>query len=210
MKDIQRYSPVSFKNTPLRQERRDNWTVVLEYKEEKKGPYIVDLSHRTRFDFQDGDLASKTPFGIEIPDTPGVSVLSSGFLMNRMNNTQISLWHLTGETPGMPEESSYTDVTEATLFIALMGEKVFDICEKLSALDFRDSEKEVPFLFQGPFSHVPCQITTLSRDGENSGVLLTCSRGYADHMIHAVMDAGREFSLTPAGEDRFTAWIGSL
>ena len=210
MKAIKRYSPVVFKETPLKSEQRDNWNVVLEYQGEEEGPYLVDLSHRIRLDLQSSDLASKKPFGITIPDTPCQSVFERGILANRMNRTQTSLYHLKGEKLDIPGEPEYTDVTEATLFVAMMGEAVFSICEKLTALDFMASAKEVPFLYQGPFSHVPCQIVTLNRDKEKSGVVLTCSRGYGKDMIHAILGAGEAFGLKPAGESRFTEWVRGL
>ncbi len=210
MKAIKRVSPVVFKATPLKSEQRDNWNIVMEYQGEGDGPYLVDLSHRVRWDLQSSDLASKKPLGITIPDLPGQSVFENGILANRMNRTQTSLYHLAGENPVIPEESEYTDVTENTLFVALIGEKVFSICEKLSALDFRDPDCQAPFLYQGPFAHVPCQIVTLVRDAENSGIVLTCSRGYGKDMVHAILDAGDEFGLRPAGESRFTQWVMSL
>ncbi|MCF8126052.1 MAG: sarcosine oxidase subunit gamma SoxG [Desulfotignum sp.] len=210
MKDIKRYSAVEFKATPLKNEKRGNWDVVLEYHGEGEGPWLVDLSHRTRLDLQCADLAAKKPFGITIPETPCRSVLEKGILVNRMNRTQTSIYHLNGETMDIPAEKEYTDVTEATIFVAIFGKDVFSICEKLSALDFVGADQQTPFLFQGPFSHVPCQIVTLSRDGEKSGVVLTCSRGYGKHMIDAILHAGEEFGLTPAGEARFTNWINNL
>jgi len=209
MKAIKRVSPVVFKATPLTSEQRDNWNIVTEYQGEGDGPCIVDLSHRVRWDLQSSDLAATKPFGITIPDLPGQSVFENGFLANRMNRTQVSLYHLAGENPVIPESSAYTDVTENTLFVALIGEKVFSICEKLSALDFRDPDRQTPFLYQGPFAHVPCQIVTLARDAEKSGIVLTCSRGYGKDMVQAILGAGEEFGLRPAGEGRFTQWITS-
>ncbi len=50
----------------------------------------------------------------------------------------------------------------------------------------------------------------LSREGEKSGVVLTCSRGYAKDMVDAILHAGEEFGLKPAGEKRVTDWINSL
>ena len=210
MKEIKRYSPVVLKATPLKSEVRDNWNVVLEYHGEGKGPYIVDLSHRTRLDLQSPDLASKKPFGISIPEAYGQSALEKGILLNRMNRTQTSIYDLNAASMEMPAETEYTNVTENTVFVAIMGEAVFSICEKLTALDFMDPKKQTPFLYQGPFSHVPCQIVTLSRDKEKSGVILTCSRGYGRDMIHSIMDAGAEFGLKPAGEAKFADWIESL
>ena len=210
MTDIKRYSPVQFKATALKTEQRDNWDVVTEYNNEGPGPWIVDLSHRCRLDLQAGDLSSKTPFGVAIPEIPGESVLENGVLINRMNRTQASIYHVAGDQPAQPDETEYTDVTENTLFVAIIGEPVFSICEKLSALDFQAPDKTPPFLYQGPFSHVPCQIVCISRDGEKSGVVLTCSRGYGRDMIHAIMDAGAEFNLKPAGEARLLEWISNL
>lgn len=210
MKEIKRYSSVQFKATPLKSEVRDNWNVVLEYHDQGEGPYVVDLSHRTRLDFQSPDLTGKTPLGITIPETFGRSVLEKGILVNRMNRTQTSLYHLDGASLEIPTEPEYTDVSENTIFLALMGKEIFSICEKLTNLDFMDPARTTPFLFQGPFSHVPCQIVTLCRDGEKSGLVMTCSRGYGRDMIHSILGAGQEFGLKPAGEKKFTEWIKSL
>jgi hypothetical protein len=211
MKELQRVSPVVFKSTPLKIETKDNWEVVMEYHGEADGPYLVDLSHKKRFDLQDSNLSAMTPFGIHIPETPGSCVFENGILASRMNRTQVCLHCLDGnEKVSMPEESGFTDVTESALCVALIGKNVFSICEKLTALDFMDPLRIAPFLFQGPFSHVPCQIVTLSKDPGNAGLILTCSRGYGRDMIHSILHAGEEFKLTPAGENRFTDWIKSL
>ncbi len=216
MKDIQRVSPVVFKATPLKTEKRNNWDVVMEYSGEGEGPNIVDLSHKPRFDLQDADLAAIKPFGISVPEAYGSSVLENGVLANRMNRTQVSLYCLDGycldgqDNAGLPDEPGFTDVTESTICIGLMGKQVFSICEKLTSLDFLEPQKKTPFLFQGPFSHVPCQMVVLSRDGEGSGLTLTCSRGYGRDMIHAILNAGEEFNLKPAGETRFAGWIKNI
>ncbi len=213
MEAILRESPVTFKASPKRTEKRDNWVIALEYEKEDKGPFIVDLSHRTRLDIQDSNLSSLHPFGIPIPEIPGEAVLEKGILVSRMNRTQTSVWDLAGkldEESKMPEGSAYTDVTESTMFLAIMGSSVFSIAEKLTSLDFLDSEKSAPFLLQGPISHVPCQIVTLKKDGDNPGILFTCSRGYGMTMVNAVMEAGAEFGLRPAGEDKFTSWIKEI
>ena len=211
MIELERISPVVFKSTPVKTERRGNWNVVMEYSAEGDGPYLVDLSHKPRFDLQDSDLSSKSPFGIDLPKIPGSSVLEKGILANRMNGTQVSLYNLDGEDdPAVMDDSGITDVTESTLFVALLGKSIFSICEKLTALDFMDPARTTPFLFQGPFSHVPCQIVTMNKDGDSSGLVLTCSRGYGKDMIHSILHAGEEFGIKPAGEDRFTAWIRNL
>ncbi len=207
MENIIRRSSVSFDAHPAKTEMRANWNVVLEYDAEDSGPYIVDLSHRTRWDLQDGDIAKVRPCGIPIPDNPGQCVLNKGVLINRMNRTQASIWHLMGEKPDDPEGPAFTEVTDVTVFLALIGKEIFSIAEKLTALDFLNPVKETPFLLQGPFCHVPCQIVTLAKTTDRCGILMTCSRGYAGSMIAAILEAGEEFGLRPAGENAFTGWL---
>ena len=205
--EIMRRSPVTFPGKPLKTELRDHWTVVLEYEAEDNGPRVVDLSHRMRWDLQDSDISRHRPWGLNIPDTPGRCVFENGLLINRMNRTQASIWHLSGENRSFPDDPAFTDVTDATVFLALLGKEIFSITEKLTALDFFDPLKETPFLLQGPFSHVPCQIVILGNTPERSAILFTCSRGYAQDMIAAILEAGEEFELQPAGENAFRDWV---
>lgn len=210
MVDIKRVSPVSFGKLPKRTEVRDNWTIALEYDGEGQGLSIVDLSHVTRLDVQTGDLSGVTPFGVAIPEVPGQSVLQDGILINRMNGIQASVFQLPGNSADRPTDVFVTDTTENNLCVAIMGKDVFSFLEKVTNLDFLDPKNEAPFLFQGPCCHVPCQIITLSKDGEKAGIILTCSRGYGKDMLHSLLDSGAEFSLKPAGEEKFTAWVASL
>jgi hypothetical protein len=208
--EIKRLSPVSFPGKPLKTDMRGHWTVVLEYEAEGEGPYLFDLSHRARWDLQDADLSSFEPMGIRVPETPGQSRFENGVLVNRMNRTQASIWHLSGEIPAAPDGTAYTETTDGTVFLGLAGENIFAIAEKLSALDFADPAKSAPFLLQGPFSHVPCQVVTLERTDQRCGILLTCSRGYARDMTHAILVAGEQFGLRPAGEIAFKRWIETV
>ena len=116
METLIRRSPVSFDSQSSKTEMHDNWTVVLEYEAEGSGPYLVDLSHRARWDLQDSDIISLQPWGIQIPDSPGQCLFENGMLINRMNRTQASIWHLSGEKPDNPDGSAFTDVTDTTVF----------------------------------------------------------------------------------------------
>ena len=209
MKTIERRSPVEFKSKPVNAVLQDDWTVILEYEDEGRGPWVVDLSHRARWDLQDSEISAQQPWGMRIPDAPGHCIFGNGILINRMNRTQAAIWHLTGDHLDVPENPAYTDVTDATVFLALLGKDVFSITEKLTSLDFLDPSRQTPFLLQGPFSHVPCQIVALGKQQQGSGILLTCSRGYARDMSAAVLDAGAEFGLRPAGQNAFEDWLGN-
>jgi glycine cleavage system aminomethyltransferase T len=171
---------------------------------------VIDLSHRARWDLQDAEIGGIQPLGIQVPDIPGQCGFENGILINRMNRTQASIWHLSGETPALPDDPAFTDITDSTVFLAVCGKDLFSILEKLTSLDFLDPSQKTPFLLQGPFSHVPCQIVTLEKTPERSGILVTCSRGYARDMVGAILEAGAEFKLRPAGEQAFTGWLNEL
>ena len=211
MVEIHRESPVRFRISPSKSEIRDNWTVALEYDDEGPGPWLVDLAHKTRWDLQDSGIGKMTVGELAVPADPGACTFADNTLVNRMNRTQASIFHLGASAPELPDFSGYTDVSESTVFVALFGPQAFRVAEKLTNLDFQDPARQVPFLLQGPFCHVPCQIVTLEKtaDGEG-GFLLTCSRGYGDSMVHAILEAGAEFGLRPAGENRFNSWVQGL
>ena len=210
MKNIIRRFPVSFDSRPVKTEMRDNWTVVLEYEAEETGPYVIDLSHSAKWDLQDTDLSQFRPSGVTIPQTPGQCAFQNGILINRMNRTQAACWHLCKTSPQVPEESAYTQTTDSTLLLALLGKDVFSIMEKVSALDFISPERKTPFLLQGPVLHVPCQVVCLEKADENIAVLFTCSRGYGESMVEGILSAGAEFGLRPAGENALNKWLNDF
>ncbi len=210
VENIIRRSPVAFGSAPAQTEMRDNWTVVLEYENQGDGPWLIDLSHRARWDLQDREIDAIHPWGLNIPDTPGRSAYGNGVLINRMNRTQSSLWHISGDKPDSPDGMAYTDVTDATVWLGLIGKNLAPLVEKLTSLDFFSPLYEPPFLLQGPLAHVPCQCVMLEKSEGRSGILFTCSRGYARDMVHAVMDAGAEFGMRSAGESLFQDWLNEL
>jgi hypothetical protein len=209
MVEMKRQFPVQFKSRPKRTVLRDHWNVVLEYENEGTGPWIVDLSHKTRWDFQDSRLDGLAPRNDAVAPAPGACVLKNRRLVNRMNATQAAVWHLgNGPATELSAVTGYTDVTEASIFLSLLGPRIFRIAEKLTALDFTDPKRRTPFLLQGPFSRVACQIVILARDKWGAGmILLTCARGYAGDMVHNILAAGATDGIRPAGEDRFSHWI---
>ena len=212
METNQRHSPVSFLSKPDQTEMRNGWKVVLRYKDEGTGPFLIDLSHRKRWDVQNSNLSKFHPGGMTIPETPGQCAFQNGLLINRMNRTQAAVWHLLGDSPDMTQETAYTEVTEGSIFLALLGSdsKVFSIMEKVTSLDLRQTANKPPFLIQGPIFHVPCQIVVLDEKKKGSAILFTCSRGYGMSMAQELLETGAEYGLRPAGEKAFSDWIKSL
>lgn len=211
MTGIPRYSPVTFNSRVRNSEIRGNWEIVLEYQEEGPGPWLVDLSHKPRWDLQDSQIDNPSSSGLAVPPRPGDCLLKKNRLINRMNRTQAAIWHLGIEEMNLPDFKGFTDVTDATVFLALLGPDVFHVAEKLTALDLMNPARTAPFFLQGPLCHVPCQIVILERHADMSGgYLLACSRGYADSMVQAVLLEGQEFGLRPAGETRFANWVQNV
>jgi hypothetical protein len=200
---LKRVSPVALPGRPARTEDLHGWPVVLSYAEEGEGPWVVDLSHRPRWDLQDANLDERRPLGRAIPKAPGEVHLEAGLTLNRLNATQAHLWHLAGDWPAPPDDPAVTDITEATLCLALLGPPVFRIAEKLTALDLAAPGRTAPRLVQGPLAHVPCQMVVFPGAAAPPALVFTCSRGYGHDMLHAVLAAGAEFALRPAGQEIF-------
>jgi hypothetical protein len=206
MATIKRYSPVTFDSKPTKTELRNGWEVVLAYEDEGNGPYLVDLSHIVKWDVQHAHLSQIQPMGTAIPQTPGACIFNNGVFINRLNLTQASVWHVFGLNAEIPEDSAYTDTTEAFAMLALFGANNFSIMEKVTALDLQPREKQSPFLIQGPVLHVPCQIVIVEKDA----LLIAFSRGYAHSMSEAFLEAGSQWNLKPAGELVFSNYIKRL
>jgi hypothetical protein len=203
---IKRYSPVRFDSLPARTEIRDGWQVVIAYEDEGVGPSLVDLSHINKWDIQSADLSQIQPAGVIIPEVPGACVLGEGLLINRMNRTQAMVWHISGERPQTPDEPGYTDVTEGFTMLGLLGKEIFSIMEKITALDLQLPGKQPPFLLQGPVVHVTCQVVALEKDA----LVIAFFRGYAHSMVEAILEAGLEWGIRPAGEQAFRNYLEIL
>jgi hypothetical protein len=202
---IERLSPIHLPGKPEKTETRDGWTVVLEYADEGEGPWVVDLSHSPRWDIQGSDLDAATPKGVTLPAAPGGVGCSAGFLVGRTGMRQAFLWAFNGKLPAMG--AGCTETTEGTACLALIGRDVLNTVEKLTSLDLGTPAVKAPFLKLGPFAHLTAQVVVLSADPQAAAVLVACSRGFGHDLAHAVLQAGEEFGLQPAGESRLKAFL---
>jgi hypothetical protein len=200
---MKRYSPVSFGSNPAQTVMRDGWEVVLAYEDEGVGPFVIDLSHISKWDIQAADISQIQPQGVNIPEVPGACVIGKGMLINRMNHTQASVWHLSDKNLQMPDESAYTDITEGLSLLGFLGPEIFSIMEKITALDLQSPQKQRPFLLQGPVLHIPCQVVVLGKDA----LVIGFSRGYAQSVVEAILEAGKQWGIQPAGELAFSEYI---
>jgi hypothetical protein len=200
--DPKRVSPVTFPSQPLESEIRQGWEVILKYAGEGEGPFLVDLSHRPKWDLQDGNLDHVKPWGRHVPKDPGQSNWVDGLLINRMNWTQAAIWNLAAEDHEMPEEPAYTDVADGFCLLALVGAEALAVMERVSPLDLAQPGKIAPYLLQGPVMDIPSQLVMLET-GDIMTVLVSFSRGYGQAMAEALLGAGSEYGLCPGGERQF-------
>jgi hypothetical protein len=203
MEMIRRYSPVVFNKKAALSEIRDGWEVVLAYEDEGEGPYLIDLSHITKYDIQNTDLASIQPGGQIIPESPGTCVTKDGWVINRLNRTQAAIWFLNDRQTPTPAQEDYTDITEAVALLAIAGDDVSCVMEKITSLDLTPRGKQPPLLLQGPVLHITCQIVVLVQNI----VLLAFARGYAQSVTDAILLAGSDWNLQPAGERVFKNFL---
>jgi glycine cleavage system aminomethyltransferase T len=207
MELYRRRSPIKFSSPPSKKEIRDGWEVVLEYEDQGNGPFLIDLSHVHKWDVQGAELSHIRPMDVTIPDRPGDCILEDGLLVGRMNSTQAITWHLSEMDPAFPQEAAYTDISDAYALIAVLGKDLFPIMEKVTPLDLSTPSKAPPFLLQGPVLHVRCQIVVLGKKGDDGAVLSAFPRGYGQSVCEALLDAGMEWGLCPAGETAFRDWL---
>ncbi len=199
-----RRSPVSFGATPAATESRDGWTVVLRYQgeDDHPGPFLVDLSHRRRWDYQHDQVATHRPMDLPVPERFGQVGVHGPLVINRMNRTQVAIWHLgAAAPPPAPPDPGLTETTDGHCMLALAGASVAKVLEHLTPLDLFDPARPRPFLTQGPVLHVPCQIVTFADDL----VVMTCARGYGETFAEAVLASGSILGLRPGGEEVFTS-----
>ena len=197
-----RRSPVASDANPAATEMRDGWGVVLRYQDEERhgGPWLVDLSHRRRWDYQDGRVATQRPMHLPVPAEFGRVGVHGPLVISRMNRTQVAIWHLgAGAPPTMPSETAFTETTDGHCMLAFIGLGVPAVLEHLTSLDRFDPGRAMPFLTQGPVLHVPCQVVTFAADL----VVMTLARGYGETFAHAVLHSGALAGLRPGGEEGF-------
>ena len=210
MVEIIRQSPIHFDARPIKTEKQGDWEIVLEYDDEGKGPYIIDLSHVPRWDAQDADFSRMRPWGCDIPPRTGDCVHRQGILISRLNQNRAIFYHLLDLMPAVPDEPALTEVTDASATMVLIGKETSAILEKSTALDITVKLNQAPCLLQGPIFHVPCQIVVLGEVGNSSAVVIACPRGYAKSMVDGLFEAGNQWDLRPAGKNAFSNWIHQL
>jgi len=208
MESLKRYSPINFTYTPARTQLRNGWEVVLEYKNEGTGSFLVDLTHIGKWDVQGEDLPLLRPAGLAIPEDSEQCLLTGNFLLNLIKRNWATIWHFSGDMPDFADQYAFTNVTEAYALLALICEEAFFIMEKLTSLDLLSPKRKPPFLIIGPVAQIRSQVVVLYGEKSRPAILVACPRGYGQSMAEIILDAGREYGLRPGGEDLFSSLRG--
>ena len=204
MSSPHRQSPVHFACDAAEMTVYDGWDVVVEFVDQGEGPWLVDLSHLQRWDFQHLELDSCRPFGMDVPAEPGQVNLQDKRMITRMNRTQATIWVLArNDLSERPEAVNITELTDAHCMLAVLGNGAPRVMERVSNLDLFRPDRQMPFLTQGPVMHIPCQVVTVDMDC----VLMTFSRGYGQSFADAMLHAASGRRLRPGGEGVFTRWL---
>ena len=194
---VRRVSPVFFPGA-VRSETINGFETVLEYEGQGQGPWLVDLSHATKWDIQDRDLSSVRVWGMALPAKPGECVLEDGRLIARLNRTQAAAWDLSTRAESI--EAPYaTDITDGKCLLAVVGPRAAGVMERITALDLFAPRLAPPLLIQGPVLHVPCQVVRLEPTEAGEAVLMAFSRGYGQSMAEGILSAGSDLGLRPGG-----------
>jgi len=200
MSTVIRQSPVIFDRKAAEKTNSLGWEVVLKFEAEGDGPWLVDLSHLQRWDYQDMELDSTTPFGLSVPAEPGQVIIQNDKIITRMNRTQAMITCLkTGDSPEPPTAVGLTDITDAHCMLAVVGPETPGVMEHMSNLDLFEPGRKMPFLTQGPVMHIPCQVVTLSEEC----ALMSLSRGYGQSFADALLHAASGCDLRPGGAGVF-------
>lgn len=207
MKTPQRHSPITFPGRAIRTDPRDNMEIVLEYEDEGEAPWLVDLSHLPKWNLQGENLSSLSPGNLPMPPETLDCTQEANHLITRVKTNWAMIWDLSGRNADRFDDFACTDVTEAYAMLAVIGRHTFAIMEKVTNLDLTDPTRKPPFLQLGPVLHVRTQTVVLDRDSDTPAVIIAAARGYGQCMAEALLEAGAEWNLRPAGESVFTRLI---
>jgi len=210
MQNYKRRSPLRFAVPPAKTSSRRGWEVALSFPGDEGTPVVVDLSHAGKWELYARELEGRQVGPAVIPATPGQVALTAGLAVSLCRPSVALVWQLSeNASPVLPADVDYTEITDGVALMALIGEDVPRVLEKVSDLDLALPAEQTVGLVQGPVLDTPAQVMVVSDRNATPGVLLAVSRGYGQSVLEALMDAGAQFGLQPAGEQRFQEWLNS-
>ncbi len=207
MENHKKKSPFLFSDTVAKREERNGWEIVLSYGHENTALSIVDLSHVNKWEVYDQNLVGKIVNKLNMPEKPGEVILSNKAIIGLYRPSAAMVWHLDDFIEDHELATNITNITDGYTLIGLLGDKGPRIMEKLTDLDLESFPGQQVRLIQGPLLGIPSKFVLFSSDGIVSGMLISFDRGSGQSVVDAILDAGKEFNLKPAGQTAFDRWI---
>jgi len=203
---LTRLSPVTLEERPKNVGRINGFEVALEYEEESQRPGfgLTDLSHLVKWDVQGSDLDRIDVDGEALPSIPGECRIQKTSVLFRMNRTQAGVWHICEEDgPGLPDDTRFTDVSDAWALFGLAGEAVPTLFERITELDLLSPSRPVPMLLQGPVLDVLSRVVLLNRVKDSATALLAFPRGFGQSAAEGLLETGSGIGLQIRGVHAF-------
>jgi sarcosine oxidase gamma subunit len=206
---IKRISPLDMGLDPERTIDRNGWQIPLAYVGERRRNdiFISDLSHVPKWCMRGPNLDEQAPAGLKMPHEPGGVNTDHGVLLVRLIPSEARLMVLGDDAPVF-NDAMYTDVTDGYASIAVVGCQCFEVLNKLSTLDL--DGPDAPAAALAPVEEVTCLIVRLVGKAGVPGIIVSGARGYGHFLLDALLDAGRQYGIQPAGWERFSIWCEKL
>ncbi|CAI8386408.1 MAG: Uncharacterised protein [Acidimicrobiales bacterium AG-410-I20] len=162
---------------------------------------IRDCAHYTK-------ILLRKRIGAE--DTPETEVLygksklrTDGTLITGSRPDEWTLYNPTSDATDLIQEYAaikdqviLVDITHGRSLLSLEGENAGKVLEKICNIDFSDEMVPDGACLSASIGNVSCDLV---RTGTNKEIsfLIACERSFGNYLFRVLVDAGREFEMTP-------------
>jgi hypothetical protein len=169
---------------------------IREKRSQKNPLQLEDLSHCQKWILQDKEILRFNPFGMPVPEYPGVCIIKSGVLVCRMNSSEALILQIENDAVKVPKGAMYTCITDSLGLLMVKGESLQEFMERVTHLDLFGQGCKLPCLIQGPLLEITCQIIILWRNHQEV-VLIAFPRGYLRSITKALLEEGEDLGISP-------------
>lgn len=203
---MKRISPVTLPSEAKKTKVYNSFAVVLNYEGEKGGSGLVDLSHLPKYELLSYHIDTNYQiFGI--PEDNCGAVLSKEKAVCRLTPERALLWYFSEENSAKHQSRELNDISDGQALLFFTGRNIFSVMERIASLDISET-KETGLLFvQGPVLGIPAKILVCTNQNQQPGIFFAVARGYGQSIADALLSAGSDCLLAPAGEEIFSAWL---
>ena len=162
---------------------------------------IRDCSHytkillRKRINTEDTQ-ESEVHFGKSKLRTDGTLIAGSRPGEWTLYNPTSQAADLLPEYMALNDQIIFVDITHGRSLLSLEGKKATKVLEKICNIDFSDEMVPDGACLSASIGNVSCDLV---RTGTNEEIsfLIACERSFGDYLFRVLIDAGKEFGITP-------------